>query len=98
MITLGLIISESGLATKDFSKLSEIPVKLYDRKNRELTKEEDFDFGKKLFAKSPESQKRFREFLETLNRTKCPNILGRLDDDVLILRPQGCTPIFFWLF
>lgn len=97
MITLGLIISESGLATKDFSKLSEIPVDLYDRKNRELTEEKDFNFGKKLFAKNLESQKRFREFLEALNHQTCSKISGRLDDDVLILRPQGFSPIFFWL-
>lgn len=98
MITLGLIISESGLSPKDFSRLSKIPVKLYDRKNRELTKEEDFNFGKKLFAKNLDSKKRFGEFLEDLSKTKFINeILGHLGDDVLILRIQGCTPEFFWL-
>lgn len=96
MIKFEHIILESGLNPKDFQRICEIPVQLFDRKNRKIEDQKFFDFGKKLFAKNPESQKRFREFLETLNQTKCPEILGRLDDDVLILRPQGCTTEFFW--
>lgn len=97
MIKFEHIILEAGLNPKDFQGISEIPVELFDRKNREIKDEKFFDFGKKLFAKNPESQNKFREFLETLNQTKCPKISGHLDDDVLILRPQGFTSEFFWL-
>ena len=56
MIKFEHIILEAGLNPKDFQGISEIPVELFDRKNREIKDEKFFDFGKKLFAKNPESQ------------------------------------------
>lgn len=99
MITLGKIITESGLNPEDFSGLSKILVRIYDRKNRELTEEEDFDFGKKLFAKNPDSQKNFREVLEKEKQKKLfpKEIQGNLTDSALILRFPERLPDFFWL-
>ena len=99
MLTFGLIISESGLKPEDFSTLSNIPVKLYDRKNRELTEEKDFNFGKKLFAKNPDSQEKFREILEKQDLKYLPKeILVNLSDSALILRFPYHSPFFLWLF
>lgn len=46
MIKFGHIILEAGLNPKDFQRISEIPVKLFDRKNREIKDEKFFDFSK----------------------------------------------------
>lgn len=100
MISFGHIIAQAGYDVKEFPKLTDIPVELYDRKNRELTEEREFEFQKKLFIRNLYSQKRFRETLEML--TKCPalpdKIYGKLDDTAFVLRIPGLTPKIFLLF
>lgn len=96
----GHIIEQAGYDVKEFPKLTDIPVKIYDRKNRELTEEREFEFNKKLFSKNKDSKKRFREVLERLSKSsKLPDeISGKLTDSSLVLRISGRAPEFFLLF
>lgn len=97
----GHIITQAGFDVTEFSTLADIHVKIFDRKNRELTEEKEFEFNQKMFSKNTETKKRFGEFLEILSTScaKLPNnVYGKLDDDVLILNIPGWTPKFFWLF
>lgn len=97
MILFGHIIAQAGYDVKDFPELTDIPVKLLDRKNRELT---EVEFNKKLFSKNKDSKKRFREVLEMLTKcSKLPDeISGKLDDSALVLRISGWAPEFLLLF
>lgn len=93
----GHIISEAGFSS--FSALSEITVKLLDRKDRELT-EKDFNFNKNLFSKNSDSKEKFRQLLEQgEKKPNLPNeISGRLNDDALVIYFPGQPPYFFPLF
>lgn len=101
MILFGHIIEQAGFDVEDFSTLADIPVKMSDRKNRELTEEREFEFNKKMFCKNYDSKKRFRKVLEMLSKsyTKLPDeIYGKLDDNALILSIPGLAPKIFWFF
>lgn len=100
MIKFGKIISEAGYTPKDFPKLSEMTITLFDQKKRNL-EEDSFNFRKKLFSKNLDSQKKFRELLENLMKKDIAHltITGRLTDDVLILYVSAyALPQIFILF
>ena len=95
MLPFGYLISEAGFDLTNYPTLAEIPVELYDRKNREIG-EEDFHFNANLF-KNEKSKKQFFNLLETKSReTVIPTkIVGKLNDDALILHfPEGSLKFF----
>ena len=86
MIKFGHIISEAGFDS--YSPLSEIKVKIFDRKDREL-KESEFNFNKNLFSRNSNSKEKFRELLERESKNSI------LPDKIYF---PGQPPYFFPLF
>ena len=85
MIRFGKIISEVGLQPTDFQKLSDIPVDIYDRKNRILD-EEHFDFGRNMFSRNSDSKESFTKLLKQLMEKNLDvKVSGRLLDEMFIL-------------
>ncbi len=64
-MTFATIIREAGIDLKDFKKCSQIPIVLYDRKDR-IISDENLIFSEKLFANNEHSYKRFNFFLKKL--------------------------------
>ena len=85
----GHLISKTGLDSGDYPELANIPIEVFDRKNREIT--EKLEFAEHLFLKNPESKKKFKEFLEETEKEPLNKIWIRLQDDGIML----CYPSLY---
>ena len=76
------IIREAGFNKKAFPNASKIPIILYDEKDRILT-DKTIHFPEPLFARSPDSQKKFYGFLHELEQTDIQTMNIKIDKDVV---------------
>lgn len=85
MLLLGKIITKAWICF-EYSKLATIPLKIYDRNQYQLT-EKDFNFGRQLFAKNPNSCLKFRHILDSLLQEKhlLEKFSAWLTDDILVI-------------
>lgn len=61
------ILREAGLSTDDFKNCAEIPIILYDRKDRTIT-DENIHFVERLFQHNPDAYQKFSAFLTELEK------------------------------
>ena len=79
------IIREAGLNPSDYPRLSEIPIKLSDRKNR-LIEDETIHFTLPLFEKKKSSLEHFIAFLDKNEAMPTFSSLeGKIDEAFLLL-------------
>lgn len=86
MMQLGHIISEAGLDCKKYPRSSEISVKMYDRKEREIG-DREFNFNKELFKNNSKSMSKFIHMIDDCEaeKKKLPSeISARISDDALV--------------
>lgn len=87
---LANIIKNSGLDTIEFKRSSEIPITLYDRKNR-IIDDPDIKFVKFLFEDNDSSFERFHELLKEIEKTTdtISSIEVKIDEFCVVLRIPG---------
>lgn len=66
-----VILREAGFVSKEFPKCSEIPIILYDRKDR-IIEEDDIHFVETLFKENNNSFMNFYDFLKSLEKSNEP--------------------------
>lgn len=81
-----VVLREAGFSQKDFKKCAEIPITLYDRKDR-IDSKEDIRFVEKLFAHNNKSFMDFYDFLKKLeSQTEQPESINvRIDEFSVIV-------------
>lgn len=86
MMKLAVILREAGVSSEDYKKCSEIPVVLYDRKDR-IDSKEDIQFVEALFTHNEKSFTDFQNFLRNLeNQPVLPESLNvRIDESHVIV-------------
>ena len=94
----GHLISEAGFDINNFTKLADIPVEIYDRKNRKI--ENELHFVKPILSDNLDSQTNFKKFLENMGKISIlpSSILVRLTEDILVIYISGSKPEFFLRF
>ena len=78
------IIREAGLNLSEFTKCSEIPVHLYDGKDR-ISTEEKIHFVEPLFSKNSNSLRKFNHYLSKIEMDPVEFINVQVDVDSVIL-------------
>lgn len=79
------IIREAGLSVQDYPTASQIPVTLYDRKDRVITS--PISFYEPLFSKNPAGKAAFAEAVKVLDEApfKTEFVSARIDEYHVIL-------------
>lgn len=62
------VLREAGFSTEEFKNCSELPIVLYDRKDRVIS-DEDVHYVENLFHRHPVSYECFSAFLNILEKT-----------------------------
>lgn len=86
------ILREAGVSTDEFKNCAEIPVILYDRKDRTIT-DENIHFIERLFKNNPDAHKKFHTFLTELENTPPTSTINvRIDESAVFVfyRTQNC--------
>ena len=78
------IIKETGIDLKEFKNCSQIPIVLYDRKNR-IISDENLHYAEKLFANSSHSLKRFYHLLNTLEKEPVQSLDIMISENFVVL-------------
>ena len=91
---LTTIIREAGFNPCVFPKCSQIPITVYDRKDRE-TMEEDLHFSKKLFADNANSATSFFNFITSLETNPVESINVKIDEFSVIVFYKTPQAIIF---
>ena len=78
------IIRESGSNPSEFKKCSDIPVVLYDGKDR-INSEKTIHFVEPLFSKNPNSLRKFNHYLSKIEMEPVESINVQIDIDSVIL-------------
>lgn len=99
-MTFGYLIKQNGINPKRFQKIAEIPLTLYDCKDRIV--EDELDFKKPILDCNWSSQLNFENLLETMMNDdyEVPQrISAKLTEDFLALYFSGQnSDKFFWRF
>lgn len=86
------ILREAGFSTDEFKKCAEIPIILYDRKDRTIT-DENIHFIEKLFKDNPDALEKFHTFLTELENTPPTSTINiRIDESAVFVfyKTQNC--------
>ena len=97
MMKLEEIIREAGLSPVDYPNASQIPVRLYDRKDREVTSQ-TLSFIEPLFWHNPVAKAEFEKFIKVLDEApfETESISVRIDEYNVILHYRTANvKIFF---
>ena len=79
------ILREAGISTSNFEKSSQIPITLFDGKDRE-NPNEDIHFAEPLFQNNPSAFKNFQTFLALLeNRSTIEKMNVKIDENAVIV-------------
>lgn len=93
----GDLISETGFVRNDFPNISEIPIKIFDGKNKLLT--EEVCFNEPILDKNWNSKLNFGRMLEALNENPPKRLEAKITEDILaIYIDNNVLPKFFWRF
>lgn len=85
------IIQAAEIENKNYPRLSEFEVEVFDRKNRKI---EDVNFDKPIFSENVESFYRFKHFLnENESNSKLTSIQVKYDASFLILYKNCISPV-----
>ena len=76
------IIREAGFSVDDYPNAAQIPVKLYDRKDR-IVQGEYLKFDKPLFEENELSKLAFGKLILKLEKVQLPEISIRIDEEVV---------------
>lgn len=84
-----IILREAGFSISEFLKISEIPIVLYDGKNR-IISDEEIHFSEKIFSKNLSSYDHFSAFLSELEKGPTISSMGiKIDESSLIIFYQS---------
>jgi hypothetical protein len=99
-MTFGYLIKQAGFNPERFQKIAEIPLTIYDCKNRIV--EDELNFVKPILDCNWSSKLNFENLIESMSidESKIPKkISARLTEDILALYFEGQnSPKFFWRF
>jgi len=89
------ILREAGFSIEEFAKCAEIPITLYDRKNR-IIDDENLHFCEKLFQYNDVSVLRFERFLQELENGLSVDYMDiKINESHVIILRKGHTPKIF---
>ena len=95
MIRLYEFIREAGMSPEDYPNASQIPVTLYDRKDR-LVENSTIHFEKNLFVNNEKSKLAFKVFLEACeNNLPTAPISMKIDENAVVVYMANAKPQHF---
>ena len=93
-MTFAEIIRNAGFTSDFFPKASQIPITLYDRKDRVMT-EENLRFAEPLFADNPNSMQKFYTFLKGLEEENIQDMKVKIDEHLVCVFYKSPRAIIF---